>query len=104
MAQMKYFADLNGTQIEVQWPQGMKNAEYAEKFPGVKGWKMDSFARYVGTASDGSILPITRRIERKSNPSLHKCDARCLNATGRQCECACGGKNHGAGNFICVPA
>lgn len=27
----------------------------------------------------------------------HKCDARCLNAKGHSCECACGGKNHGAG-------
>ena len=29
-----------------------------------------------------------------------KCDGRCLAATGHQCECACGGKNHGAGNSI----
>jgi len=43
-----------------------------------------------------------RAIERKSNPSMHKCDARCLNATGFRCECACGGKNHGAGNFACA--
>ncbi len=27
-----------------------------------------------------------------------KCDGRCLAATGHQCECACGGKNHGAGH------
>jgi hypothetical protein len=26
----------------------------------------------------------------------HKCDARCLNATGPSCECECGGANHGA--------
>lgn len=24
-----------------------------------------------------------------------KCDARCEGATGQQCECSCGGKNHG---------
>lgn len=28
----------------------------------------------------------------------HKCDARCEHATGHQCECACGGKNHGKAN------
>lgn len=28
----------------------------------------------------------------------HKCDARCLNSKGHSCECACGGKNHGAGH------
>lgn len=25
-----------------------------------------------------------------------KCNARCTEATGHQCECSCGGKNHGA--------
>lgn len=25
-----------------------------------------------------------------------KCDARCMGATGHDCECACGGRNHGA--------
>jgi hypothetical protein len=25
----------------------------------------------------------------------HKCDARCMNATGHNCECSCGGANHG---------
>lgn len=28
----------------------------------------------------------------------HKCDARCEHATGHNCECACGGKNHGKAN------
>lgn len=28
----------------------------------------------------------------------HKCDARCEHATGHDCECACGGKNHGKAN------
>lgn len=26
-----------------------------------------------------------------------RCDARCYNATGPECDCICGGKNHGAG-------
>lgn len=26
-----------------------------------------------------------------------RCDARCYNAEGGQCDCICGGKNHGAG-------
>jgi len=25
----------------------------------------------------------------------HKCDARCMNARGHNCECSCGGVNHG---------
>lgn len=26
------------------------------------------------------------------------CDARCMNATGPNCDCSCGGANHGAGH------
>ena len=40
-------------------------------------------------------LPITRKICFKKNPSLHKCSAKCRHATGHDCECSCGGKNHG---------
>ena len=29
----------------------------------------------------------------------HTCDARCMYATGKLCECSCGGRNHGAGNL-----
>ena len=29
------------------------------------------------------------------NPE-HKCDARCTSARGHNCECQCGGENHGA--------
>lgn len=26
----------------------------------------------------------------------HECNAKCLASTGHQCECSCGGKNHGS--------
>jgi hypothetical protein len=56
----------------------------------------DSFKRLVGT--DGKALfPVERTIYYKKHPSLHKCDGRCLHAKGQNCECACGGKNHGLG-------
>lgn len=47
--------------------------------------------------------PVERAVEFKSSPSMHECDARCMNATGRimKCECSCGGKNHGRASFIC---
>ena len=81
--------------IKLQWPHGMKNAEFNEKF-NIKGKWYDSFHRYVGYAADGkTILPVTRIIEYKKNPSLHKCDGRCMGAKGKTCECSCGGKNHG---------
>lgn len=51
----------------------------------------------------GEWVKITRVVSRKSGPSMHECDSRCMNASGRtmQCECACGGKNHGRGRFVC---
>lgn len=49
---------------------------------------------------------VERKVEYKSNPSKHECDARCLNATGlvMKCECSCGGKNHGRGFAIVCEA
>jgi hypothetical protein len=56
---------------------------------------------FTGVTPDGRRVQVERAIDRKRNASNHKCDARCLNATGFRCECECGGKNHGAGAFIC---
>lgn len=36
-----------------------------------------------------------RRVRGQHNASV-PCDARCTGATGHQCECSCGGKNHGS--------
>lgn len=33
----------------------------------------------------------------KGRKTEQPCDARCTNAKGHNCECSCGGKNHGAG-------
>lgn len=38
-----------------------------------------------------------RRIVYAANPSRHTCSAKCRTATGPNCECSCGGRNHGAG-------
>lgn len=104
MSSTKLFCDMNGQTVELSgYVQPMKNAEFAAAFPGVKGKRFDSFDMRVARAPDGRYLPVTRSIVYKGRPSLHKCDARCMNATGRtmKCECACGGKNHGAGAFNC---
>lgn len=96
MARFIYF---NGT-APVASPQSIDAKEFAALFPGVTGCRYDSFHMWVGreTMQPGArLVPVTRIIQRKSNPSLHKCDARCRNATGRTCECACGGQYHGAG-------
>lgn len=105
MATIKYFSG----DRELTGIHGMDNAEFAAKFPGVKGYRCDGFQKWVGfdvlgSRWRGDVLPVERQIEYKSNPSRHECDARCINATGRvmRCECSCGGKNHGKGAFQCV--
>jgi hypothetical protein len=105
MTTIKYFSDVNGQKVALSHPHGMDNTKFAAAFPGVKGRRYDGFQMLVGYADGSKVpLPITRRIEFKSNPSLHVCDARCMNARGRTCECSCGGKNHGASSFNCQAA
>jgi hypothetical protein len=96
---IKYFSDWKGEAVELHHPHGMDNAKFAAAFPDVKGKKSDSFQKFVGyRPGTKEHLPVTRTIEFKTNnPSLHVCDARCMNAKGRNCECSCRGKNHGAG-------
>jgi hypothetical protein len=85
MALFRYFADqADGSTL------AFKRADYdrgANKLP--RCW--DEATR--------SWVRATRVVIRKNNPSMHECDARCMNATGRtmQCECSCMGRNHGKG-------
>lgn len=85
MANMKYFADLNGETVEI-----------------VRPWHDGSLftsANHFKGLVNGVTVTATRVVEYKANASKHECDDRCINATGRtmKCECACGGKNHGRG-------
>lgn len=107
IARVIYF---NAGGIELLHPYGLDNREFDRLFPGTQGRRYDSFHKWVGyppgtTDFRGSntgvgTLPVARIIEFKRNPSLHKCSAKCQNATGKVCECSCHGKNHGAGNIL----
>ena len=74
----------------------MPNAAFRAAFPGVKGIKYDGYQMRTGRDDADKLLPLTRVIRRKANPSNHVCDARCRHATGSNCECSCGGQYHGA--------
>ena len=82
MANFKYFLDIDGQTYE-----------------------FDSACYYgcndlrVRHPKTGEYVKITRTVIYKTRPSLHTCDARCLHAKGKtmNCECSCGGKNHGKG-------
>ena len=97
MATFKYFAG----DVQLVCTKPVDNNVFA-KMGGVKSKHnyYDSYSRLVGALSiDSSVdkqwFPVTRKIEYKSKPSLHKCDARCMNSKGFVCECSCGGKYHG---------
>ena len=100
-----YFSDTESGPLELcSNSMPMPNAEFAAKFPGVKGMKFDSFAKRVAPLINGKwteLYPVTRVIRYKKNPSLHECNGRCMggNPNGT-CECRCGGKNHGRAGVI----
>ena len=85
MATFRYFAEVNGQTVQLRsdsiWHDG-------------RGSRARHFS---GLTPDGVRVQCDRAIERKSNPSLHECGARCMGAKGFLCECSCGGKNHGKG-------
>jgi hypothetical protein len=95
MNTVKYFS---GSQ-EVKNVRPMRNAEFVAKFPGAAARKYDGYSMMVASLDGDSknLVPVTREIFFKKNPSLHKCDGRCRHAKGRSCECSCGGRFHGAG-------
>lgn len=89
MANMKFFATVAGQVVELEsiWWENNKTALGIPK--GTK--RVWDGKRWTGD------IKAERVIQFKSNPSLHQCDARCMNAKGRICECSCRGKNHGNG-------
>lgn len=103
MANIKYFSDVTGEPEALVAPHGMNNAEFAARWPGVRGIRYDGYQMLVGHVGGnlgGAVLPVTRKIKYKAFPSRHECNAKCLNGKHNgTCECQCGGKNHGAGLF-----
>lgn len=98
MANMKHFyRDELLTRFEV-----MPNAEFSQRFAGIKGVRSDSFSMRVGyTADHRGPFPVERVIAFKRFPSRHECNSRCMNGhVNGTCECACGGKNHGLGSVL----
>lgn len=109
---MRHFSDFNGQIFELKgYTQPMDKEEFRRAFPGVKGLPYDGYSYCVmaaptpeegvtvQTAKFGTfrgVLPLTRRINYKTRPSLHECNARCMGGKcGGVCECRCGGRNHG---------
>jgi hypothetical protein len=94
---IRYFAELNGETI-------------------MKRDGKDRGIRHMGRRNGQNVFELyvegagwieaTRTVNFKNNPSRHECDARCMFANGKtmNCECSCGGKNHGKGARITCEA
>ena len=115
MARMAYFADLSDGRVlefvEGREPTGgtdrYGNKQYRFKAAKVHYLRMPGEDRdHLYGFSENGPVRITRTVQMKTNPTRHECDARCYNASGRSmnCECSCGGKNHGRGAFRCEAA
>jgi len=105
MARIRYFSDVTGEAVQLKAPRGMPNDEFSSRWPDVRGIHYDGYQKWVGRADDGinagsPLMPVTRMIDYKAQPSLHECNAKCLNGKHNGvCECRCGGANHGRGLF-----
>jgi len=94
MATYKYF---NGTnELKNVYFEGRKQF----------GQPVDFVPVWTGSSWTKNYVPVERTVRYKSNPSKHICDTRCMFAKGRtmNCECSCGGKNHGNGGFQATAA
>ena len=102
MAFQKHFAEINGETVSFE-RVGQLPIDCGGKNSGGVSRKMALFGWH---AESQLWIRIERTINMKSSPSRHECDARCMNASGRtmNCECSCGGKNHGRAAFACEAA
>lgn len=103
---IKTIRPMTGAKIVQYWAGGeliphstqigfIPNEEFSERFPGVAGLAFSASAKWVYSFG-GELYPIDRIIHYSRRPSLHKCDKRCTQARGYNCECSCGGLHHGA--------
>jgi hypothetical protein len=106
MARFAYFSDVDNITVQLGVVSTMPNQEFKKRWPAVKGLRDDGFSMRVGRPVEGGDwLPVTRQIERKANPSMHECNAKCLNGSHNgKCECKCNGRNHGRGLFTSLIA
>ena len=96
---IRLFSDVDGETVELfGYISGMERAEFSARFPGITGRRYDSRRMQVAADASGRVRPVTRSIEFKKTRTPKRCDARCLYARGHDCECACGGVNHGRGD------
>lgn len=69
--------------------------DYGHEYPFI-----DYCVRIVHECSNGQVRNVNLSPVRGVYNPGKECNARCMSAIGHDCECRCGGKNHGAGYSI----
>lgn len=59
--------------------------------------------KLTGHDSGGTEHEVARTVNYNPDGSRHKCNSSCQHATGKQCECSCGGRFHGIARFGLSP-
>jgi hypothetical protein len=98
---VKYFGECAGAVVElssIEWLPLLVHMPCDGKL-------VRDYGRHaVGSCSSCKAKhPARRRISYVPSSSPHVCNSLCMSARGPNCECRCGGKNHGAG-FILPPS
>lgn len=65
---------------------------------GTRRYLTDDFMNELRCPKCNSYRPNGTRVNGHYS-AVHKCGGRCLSATGGNCDCQCGGKNHGANHL-----
>jgi hypothetical protein len=100
---IKHFAECAGAIVELDGIIRWADTREFERIIGRPIGPKEKLVRegrlfaYGLCADCGRIHPSGRRISYSAKPSRHACNALCMSARGPNCECRCGGKNHGAG-------
>lgn len=66
--------------------------EEGEKLPMSR---LDAKYSHCPKCKANGITSYRKVVQVKGHKSEHQCDAKCMNATGPDCDCSCGGANHG---------
>lgn len=93
--------------IRERWTETHHNHAHGYSYPVPKSrnYPDNQFGQYF-MPSHLALACVTHRRNLAWTPingrfvETHVCDARCMNAIGPNCECSCGGANHGRGHHV----
>lgn len=85
--------------VQAEWKfSGVRRGAFVNEAGNVVGFEHcigDTSSLLIECRGGCGSWKVARKVLGKVRNDI-KCDGRCMSATGHNCECQCGGKNHGA--------